>query len=177
MASGLSLYHALPDPMVGSVLYPLNELRERDPDTFARERTKYEGRDQVLKLGVPLLDCLWNDVLHLSPVAPVELVEALESAGFTPHRRRFVEVDAAELEPMRTVFFLNSTDREHRFDESQWQWFDPRFASRHTRLPQATRDYYAACAQDGTRPLLFAYVPHALFRGSLDVTGLSVVEV
>lgn len=163
--------------MVGSVLYPLNELRERDPDTFARACAKYAGREQVLKQGVPLLDCLWNDVLHLSPVHPVEFVEALESAGFTPDRRRFVEVDAAELEPTRTVLFLNSTDREHRYDESQWKSFDARVVPRHARLPQATRDYYAACAHDGTRPLLFAYVPHVLFRGSLDVSKLSLVEV
>lgn len=163
--------------MVGSVLYPLNELRERDPDTFVRARAKYEGREQVLELRVPLLDCLWNDVLHLSPVAPVEIVEALESAGLTPDRRRFVEVDAGELEPAQTVLFLNSTDREHRFDDGQWNWFDARSVSCHTRLPQATRDYYAACSREGTRPLLFAYVPHVLFRGSLDVSRLSVVEV
>lgn len=161
----------------GSGLHPLNELRERDPDTFARARAKYDGREQVLELSVPLLDCLWNDVLHLSPVHPAELVEALESAGFTPDRRRFLEIDDADLDPTRTVLFLNATDREHRFDESQWKWFDPSIVSRHARLPQATRDYYAACARDGTRPFLFAYVPHVLFRGSLDVSGLTTVEV
>jgi hypothetical protein len=171
------LFHVLPDPMVGSVLYPLNELRERDPDTFRRARAKYEGREQVLELRVPLLDCLWNDVLHLSPVHPAEMIHALESAGFTPDRRRFLRVDGTELEPAQTVLFLNSTDREHRFDAGQWEWFDATSASRHTRLPQATRDYYAACAGDGTRPFLFAHSPHVLFRGSLDVSRLDVVEV
>jgi hypothetical protein len=104
-------------------------------------------------------------------------VEALESAGFTPARRRFVKVDAAGLDPTRTVLFLNSTDREHRYDSGQWKWLDARVDLRHVRLPQATRDYYVACAHEGTQPLLFAYVPHVLFRGSLDISRLSVTEV
>ena len=172
-----SVYHVLPDPLVGSVLYPLNELRIRDPATFERARAKYEGREQVMELRVPLLGCLWNDVLHLSPVHPGEIVEALEAVGFTPDRRRFLQIDAGQLNPSRTVLFLNSTDREHRFDEDQWKWFDPRAVARHARLPQATRDYYAACVCDSTRPFLFAHVPHVLFRGSLDVSRLTVLEV
>ena len=177
MPSVTSVYHVLPERMVGSVLYPLNELRDRDPATFERARAKYEGREQVMELRVPLLDCLWNDVLHLSPVHPGEIVNALQAVGFTPDRRRFLEVDAGRLEPSRTVLFLNSTDREHRFDEDQWKWFDSRAVAQHARLPQATRDYYAACARDSTRPFLFAHAPHVLFRGSLDVKGLTVLEV
>ena len=75
------------------------------------------------------------------------------------------------------MLFLNSTDPEHRFDEGQWKWFHPRDAARHARLPDATRHNYADCTQDGTRPLLFAHAPHVLFRGSLDVTRLAVVEL
>lgn len=172
-----SVYHVLSDPLVGSVLYPLNELRDRDPATFERARAKYEGREQVMELRVPLLNCLWNDVLHFSPVHPAEILEALEAVGVTPDRRRFLEVDSIELEPSRTVLFLNSTDREHRFDEGQWKWLDPRTVARHARLPQASRAYYAACARDGTRPFLFAHVPHVLFRGSVDVRRLTVLEV
>lgn len=171
------VYHVLPDPMVGSVLYPLNELRIRDRAAFERARAKYVGREQVMELRVPMLDCLWNDVLHLSPVYPGEIVEALEAVGFTPERRQFLEIDASQLDPSRTVLFLNSTDREHRFDEGQWTRFDPHALTDHARLPQATRDYYAACASDSTRPFLFAHVPHVLFRGSLDVGRLTVLEV
>ena len=174
---GALLYHVRPDPLLGSVLYPLNELRDRHPDAFARARAKYEGREQVLNMRVPLLDCLWNDVLHLSPVHPAELVEALETAGATADRRRFLEIDAARLEPTRTVVFLNSTDREHRFDEGQWAWFDPDVVGRIGRLPQATRDYYGECAREGTRPFLFAHVPHILYRGSLELTALTEIEV
>lgn len=172
-----ALYHRVPEPMVGSVLYPLNELRERDPETWARQRAKYEGREQVLDMPVPLLDCLWNDVLHLSPVHPRELVASLEAAGFRPEGRRFLEVDAGRLDPERTVVFRNSTDREHRYDPDQWAWFQPALVAELAVLRDQTRDYFVECAREGWRPLLFAYVPHVLFRGSLDVSGVPVVEV
>lgn len=173
----VSLFHVRPDPLVGSVLYPMNELRQRHPEAFDRARAKYEGREHVMDLRVPLLDCLWNDVLHLSPVHPAELVEALEAAGHTADRRRFLEIDAAQLEPTRTVLFLNSTDREHRFDDGQWMWFEASLIRSHAGLPQATRDYYRECAREGTRPFLFAHVPHVLYRGSLDMAALSTVVV
>lgn len=163
--------------MAGTVLHPLNELRDVDPGAWARERAKYEGREQVLDLRVPLLDCLWNDVLHLSPVHPREIMEALEAAGHGPDRRRFFEIDATALDPSRTVVFLNSTDREHRFDPAQWSWFAPSVVAELVRLPDSTRDYFAECARRGRRPLLFAHVPHVLFRGSLDVGGARVVDV
>jgi hypothetical protein len=167
----------VPERLLGTALYPLNELAGRAHEAWLRERAKYDGRERVLEQRLPLLDCLWNDVLHLSPVHPGELAEALEAAGLELERRRFFEVDAARLDPGRTLVFLNSTDREHRFDDGQWSWFEPGLVSPLTRLPEATRAYYAQCARAGASPRLFAYVPHVLFRGSLDVTGLRVVEV
>ena len=126
---------------------------------------------------MPLLDCLWNDVLHLSPVHPSEVVAALAAAGFEDDRRRFFEIDAGLLDPARTVAFLNSTDREHRFDPEQWSWFDPSMVARLSSLPELTRAYYAECAREGWTPLRFAYVPHVLFRGSLDVSDSPVILV
>jgi hypothetical protein len=155
----------------------LNELRHRAPDAWQREQSKYAGRERVRELAVPLLDCLWNDVLHLSPVHPRELVSALEAAGFEVDRRRFFKVDASLLDPRRTVVFLNSTDREHRFDPSQWAWFDPGLVASLSSLPEAARGYYADCARDGRTPLRFACVPHVLYRGSLDIRKLIVTEV
>lgn len=167
----------MPEQLLGTALHPLNELEERAHAAWLHARAKYDGRERVLEQRIPLLDCLWNDVLHLSPVHPGELVEALEGVGLEPGGRRFFEVDAARLDRGRAVIFRNSTDREHRFDDGQWSWFEPGLVSPLRRLPEATRVYYAQCAREGSRPLLFAYVPHVLFRGSLEVTGLRVVEV
>ena len=173
-----SLYHAAPDRMVGSVLYPLHELEERAPGAWERERAKYDWRTEVLEKRVQILDCLWNDVLHFGTVHPKQIVAALESAGVEPLRRRFFEVDAAVLDTERTVVFLNrrGTDGERR-DEEQWLPFDPAALPGLSALTEPTRRYYRECASRGTRPLLYGYLPHVLFRGSLETRGLRILEL
>lgn len=173
-----SIYHAAPDRMVGSVLYPLNELEERAPEAWQRERTKYHWRNEVLEKRVPILDCLWNDVLHFGTVHPIQIVAALESAGVTPPRRRFFEVDPAALDAERTVVFLNrrQADGERRDDE-QWLRFDPAVLSGLSELTDATHRYYRECAARGARPLLYGYLPHVLFRGSLETRELPLLEL
>jgi hypothetical protein len=173
-----SLYHAVPDPLVGSVLYPLNELEQRAPEAWRRAHAKYDWRPEVLQVRIPPLDCLWNDVLHFSPVPPVKIVAALEAAGLEPLRRRFFVVDAAELEPARTVIFRNARERvADRIDDEQWLPFDPALLPELSRLTEPTIGYYRECASSGTRPLLYGYLPHVLYRGSLETRGIPVAEV
>ena len=113
------MYHWVPEPMVGSTLYPLNELEHRAPGAWRRERAKYDSRKHVLQEPVPPLDRLWNDVLHLSTVHPAEIVAALEQVGLDPRRRRAFVV---------TVIFLNHrTSTGDRSDDEQWMGFDAPF--------------------------------------------------
>ena len=54
------VYHlCLPD-MDRTVLYPLDDLKDRLPDFYARERPKYEGRESVLAFEVPFLGVTWG---------------------------------------------------------------------------------------------------------------------
>ncbi len=170
-----SVFHAVPHPMTGSVLYPLNELKERDPEVSPREVAKYEGREAVRELHVPILDCLWNDVLHFSTVDPRDVAAALEAVGLEPLRRRFFEIDARELDPGHAVLFLNR--RSDFTAESEWRRFDPRDVARLSRLRVRACRYYAGCAAADKRPRLYAYLPHVLFRGSLETRDLRVLDV
>jgi hypothetical protein len=173
-----SLFHFVPAPMVGTVLYPLNELKEREPATWRREVAKYAGREHVLEAPIPPLACLWNDVLHLSVVHPGEVVAALEAVGIEPLRRRFFEFDAAALDPERTVIFLNrATGVPARRDDAQWLPFDPASLTGLAGLTERTRRYYRECAARGERPLLFGYLPHVFFRGALETRTLPMLEV
>jgi hypothetical protein len=172
------VYHWVPAAMVGSTLYPLNDLEQREPDVWRRERAKYDGRKHVLEVPVPPLDCLWNDVLHFSPVHPAEIVAALVAAGLQPLRRRTFVVDTAALDPERTVIFLNRGDSGgERIDADQWRTFDPALLLELSDLTEPTRRYYRECAAQGTRPLLYGYLPHVLFRGPLETRDLQVLEL
>jgi hypothetical protein len=164
--------------MVGTVLYPLNELEHVDHDTWLREQAKYEGREHVLQKEVPPLDCLWNDVLHLSPVHPRDIIAGLREAGLEPLRTGFFEIDPFDLDPGRTVVFLNRrASIEGDVDASQWLPFEPAALADLSTFNEASRSYYRACAEGGTRPLLWGYLPHVFYRGSLDTRTLRIIEV
>ena len=173
-----SLFHTVPKRMVGSVLYPLNELEDVDPETWRQERQKYAGREQVLEKRVPPLNCFWNDVLHLSPVDPVDIIAALGAVGIEPLRRRFFEIDPFDLDSNRTVIFV---DRRANIsgsqDGSQWLPFQPAALTEFSAFNEASRQYYRECAQAGRRPLLWGYLPHVLYRGRLDTRTLRIVEL
>jgi hypothetical protein len=171
------LFHFVPAPMVGTILYPLNELKKREPELWRREVAKYAGREHVLEALIPPLGCLWNDVLHLSVVHPGKVLAALEAVGLEPLRRRFFQIDAATLDPERTAIFLNRrTDMSARNDESQWLTFDPESLTALTELTDSTRRYYRESAARGERPLLFGCLPHVFFRGALETETLPVLE-
>ena len=170
------LFHFVPSPMAGTVLYPLNELEKREPEIWRREVAKYAGRDQLLDMQIPPLGCLWNDVLHLSVVHPKEIVAELEAAGVEPLRRRFFELDAETLDPERAAIFLNRTDGTARSDDSQWLPFDPATLTGLAELTEPTRRYYRECALRQERPRLFACLPHVFFRGALETRALPQLE-
>ena len=173
-----SLFHTVPNQMIGTVLYPLNELARVDRSAWERERAKYAGREQVLALRVPPLRCLWNDVLHLSPVHPADIVAELRAVGLEPLRSRFFELDAAVLDAARTVVFLNRRERSSdEIDASQWLPFEPDALPALAGFNEASRRYYRECAETGTRPLLWGYLPHVFHRGALDIRDLPVLEV
>lgn len=173
-----SLFHFVPEAMVGTVLYPLNDLKEREPATWRREVAKYEGREHLLDEPIPPLGCLWNDVLHFSVVHPREILAALDAVGLEALGRRFFEFDAARFDRERAVIFLNRrTDVSARTDDSQWLSFDPASLAGLTELTEPTRRYYRECSVGGQRPLLFGYLPHVFFRGPVETRDARVLEV
>jgi hypothetical protein len=45
------------------------------------------------------------------------------------------------------------------------------------KVPSETIEYYKACKAKGERPLLFHGVPHILYKGTIDTTGLEIITV
>ena len=67
------LYHSVPRNLHGNILYPLNALTEKHPEIFEQQVSKYVGREHITQQRIPVIDCLWNDVLHFSAVNPKEI--------------------------------------------------------------------------------------------------------
>jgi hypothetical protein len=183
------VYHAVPSPMLGSVLYPLNMLKSIYPDIYETHVRKYDWRRSFLNLTVPRINCLWNDVLHFSIIHPSEIRENLWNSGSTNREvARFFEVPVELLVSLPYAVYYtpppvldnSSYDNDqqapgHVIDPAlvkmphEYDFIYPEFS-------EATRQYYSHEFQLGRRPLAFNGLPHFLLKGSLDIAGIRVID-
>ena len=173
------LYHWVPKDMRGDTLFPLNTLKEKYPDLYEKEASKYVGREEIMQHKLPILNCLWNDVLHFSAVHPSLIKEALFEAGRTkPFDLEFFEIDPHLLDPENTIVFLyKHTDRKDKLKEENFAKYDPDNIAQYSRMPQETKDYYKEMFAQGKNPLLFHKIPHILFKGNLDTSNIKRISV
>jgi hypothetical protein len=167
--------------MIGGTLYPLNRLATIDPEAAAAESRKYDSRKQLMKVRLPILDCLWNDVLHLSPIHPTKIKNELIETGCLegpPPPRRFFVIDPKALLPGRTLFFQHSKDTQGTYDflESDFSLFNHARYRELDRVPEEQRRYFQRMKMEGGRPLLWARTPHVFYQGELDVKGLEIIH-
>lgn len=187
---GRYVYHRVPPDLRGTTLYPLNQLEGRFPDLYSRLQENYASRRDIAALRIPPLgNCLWNDVLHLCPVHPARIKDALADAGHELPEpwRRFYQIDARLLEaasaviyPLLTVFWSGRFDIEEASRQIAQEClpFDTDRLSEFVDVPEAARSYYASVSPGGPPPILFLHIPHVLYKGQLDLRspGVSIIE-
>ncbi len=172
------LFHMVPPDMHGHVLYPLNALKDVRPDLYQAEAAKYEGRGRLLTRRIEPLDCLWNDVLHLTAIEPAVLKAALVDAGASPNPWSFYCIDPAALDMRNAMVFLSRLPMtEMGIDPRDFAPYDPAGVEPYAQVPEATKAYYRARIAEGKRPLLFAHAPHIFYRGPIDVSSCEIVTV
>jgi hypothetical protein len=62
-------------------------LKAHLPEVYVAQIKKYEGRERLLEKKIPVLDCLWNDVLHLSPLNPQVVLDCWKQNGLYEYAR------------------------------------------------------------------------------------------
>lgn len=169
------LYHRVPKNMQGSILYPLNVLKTSNPEVYAAEVKKYEGREKILSAKVPPLDCLWNDVLHFTAVAPNELKANLAKADIELPSVAWFKIPVDRILGEKSIAFTYRRDVSKIPEFNEYETFDPVRMNIYRTVPPETIEYYKEMKAKGYRPLLFHRVPHILYKGSVDTTGLEVV--
>lgn len=176
------LYHRVPAGMAGDTLYPLSALKGVHPKLAAAEAKKYESREQLMLFKLPILNCLWNDVLHLSPVDPRKIKRALIESGESPKElpsSRFFVIDPRRLDPKRAIHFRNSKDTGDAYDfpESDFAPFDPALYRELDDVSAEQRAYYKTTLdKKAEKPLLWSRTPHVLYRGNIPIAGLKTIE-
>jgi hypothetical protein len=171
------LYHLAGKDMRGTVLYPLNQLKIALPDVYAEEAKKYQGREETMDQQIPILNCLWNDVLHFTAVPPTKLRDALLEAGRpAPFHGTFFKIDPTLLDPAQTIVYLFK-DMNEKMSEENFTRYDPNDLRAYADLSEATTTYYKRCYATHERPLLFVHVPHILYKGTLDTRDIPRITI
>lgn len=107
---GQFAYHFKPKEMSGTRLIPLNQLREKMPKVYQAQVQKYKGREELMQVKIPLMDCLWNDVLHMSPINPQMILDTWRHEGLhefagAPTNIEVYKIPTALLDESQTVCF------------------------------------------------------------------------
>ena len=181
------VYHGVPERMVGTVLYPLNQLAAIDSRSYEFQRSKYEGREALLQSRIPGFELLWNDTLHCAPLHPYLLFEArraldlLSSPWMTG---RFFEIPVERIlvnpviwasQDVPSTGVARSKSAAPTALDGEFEPFD---AARYQALREITAahlSYLRRMEDSGERPLMFAYIPHVLVAGPIDISGVRTI--
>lgn len=167
------VYHMVPDNMQGTILYPLNVLKKKYSGIYTDKTAKYQGREPVRERTIPFLNCLWNDVLFLCPVHPAKILKKLREIGYDYPRERFYKIDAGLLAHNNTVVLTYPGNGI----EPQYHKQSPNSISGIDELPQITIEYFQECFNEKKRFMLFAYIPHVMYKGNIDISKVPIMEV
>ena len=170
------LYHHVPKNFTGTILYPLNSMKDILPEIYTEHITKYEGREDLPKRQIPLLDCLWNDVLHLTAVEPQDIKANLKKAGVEMTRSlKYFKIPIEKVVGKNTVALLYRQNNSNDPYKRDYELFDPNKMEIYSTVPEATIEYYRECVAKDERPLTHNLVSHVLYKGTIDTTGIEIV--
>ncbi|MGF1688018.1 hypothetical protein L4C36_15205 [Photobacterium japonica] len=178
----MKLYHRVPKILKYDSLMPLNKLEHIEKALFDENNWKYLHRLELKKKVIPYLNCLWNDVIHMTPVHPSQIKSALESRGlYYDSRTKWFEIcpETCGLTSENSVIFHYSSTISSCIDanDEEFTRFAPHKLQGLGELRQEVLDYYAACKTSNQHPMTFHKVPHVQFKGELPITTLKVIEV
>jgi len=173
------VYHLKPANMLGATLIPLNQLATQHPEIYERHVAKYQGREALLTRRIPLLDCLWNDVLFFSSVHPQAIRDGFIVAGKNWQPRIWYEIDtlAAGFNEQNTVIYHPDTKRIQGDFTLSHERVEPFAADKLTTiddLPAESLRYYQEAAANNQPIFAWRGLIHILFRGTVAVSNAEI---
>ncbi|MES2965058.1 MAG: hypothetical protein V4760_14325 [Bdellovibrionota bacterium] len=179
-----SLYHFKPIGMVGDVLIPLNELKATLPEVYSEQVKKYEGREKLLEKKIPILDCLWNDVLHFSPVNPQKIIDIWRERDWLRENTRSrlpiavyrVPIELLKHEPI--VCFQSFSTEPGKYDPSQdkfWR-FEASGYEEHDSVPAKQIEVWESDFKADRRFFWYSHTMHVLARQRIDTRECELIS-
>lgn len=131
-----------------------------------------------MKKKIGPLNCLWNDVLHFTPVHPSKIIRELKKAGVEMKKLRWFKINAKDLDSEKTIIYLYKFKKREKdfMSEDNFTSYNPNKISKYNKIPEKTKRYYKQEVKKGNRPFRFHLTPHILFKGNLNISKAKVIE-
>ncbi|MBM3232960.1 hypothetical protein FJZ18_02210 [Candidatus Pacearchaeota archaeon] len=174
------LYHMVPQEMQGSILLPLEELRKKYPQSYAKSMKKYKGREHQPKEKIPLFNCKWEEVLNFTTVDPKELKRYLIESGGIPRTIKWYKIPTSMLNHEKLIVFLYRSDLlENGMHNNleNFKKFKEQDLEKYNKIPEKTKTYFKKRYKEKKKPLLFHLIPHILYKGELDISKCEVITI
>ncbi len=168
------IYHSVPDRMTGDILLPLNQMKHAQPALYREYAQKYRGREAVMEREIPLLNCLWNDVIQFLPLHPAKIFTLQRELGLIEAMPgyRFFQIDLSQLDPNKTVVYFKDAPGD---ENVVVKWLREVDLGALQEVPQATVEYYKSLVGSGELPFNYQFVPHILYLGEVNVAGVPII--
>ena len=160
--------------MQGTILYPLNKLKDTIPLAYKYHNIKYEGRREMQDTEIPGLG-RWGDVIHLTPIDPVETKAAMQAAGvWKGWQWRVFKIDPTSLDQSKLVIMTKKPEDEKLVPT--YEKFSIVALKKVSHLSPWTLNYYKECKAKDIDPLTYAGSPHVFYGAPIETKRIDVVE-
>lgn len=178
------VYHMVPKKMVGDRLLPLNRLKEEYGELYLEYTQKYlehPDRSKLLKRTLPKLECLWNDVLFFLPLHPYHVYDGLHSLGISIKEDvYFYQIPITQLQDNTNAYYIYSKENYRgpaaSILDDEIELITPETYKLLDSLPDDTRMYFKEEHMSGRKFGMFAYIPHLLSLGEVDISQAEVIN-
>lgn len=170
-----------PFPFEGTQLIPLNQM-DSSSELYKRYAQKYIGREDLMRGVIPKLECRWNDVIQFSAVNPQLIVDHLKNIedDFKISRGEYFKVHIDQIIGKYNGVVFDRRKKQPKGDfviyDHEIQALDHSY-SELKEVPKETINFWKTVKKEGGKFLWFAFVPHILIKGKIDIKDFEVCSL
>jgi len=165
----------------GDSLIPLNQIRKFDQALYEKKVKKYKGRENLLNLIIPKLNCKWNDVLFFSPVHPQIIKELREELHLKWNLFNWYELNPNDIPAFEKKSVIYDSEEKQKGDfsinEKEIIPFTLDKLKKYRKIPNSTRQHYKNMKAQDEPIFTFYQIPHILFKGVIPISKLKNLTI
>lgn len=176
------VYHFKPKCMFSDRLIPLNRLKDNHPSEYAEHIKKYKGREHLLQKTIPILNCLWNDALHISPISPQRILDTWKAEGLHQHARVADSIDVYKipvnfLEEKTTVCYQSFNFDFHAYNpelDNTWK-FQKSLFKEQNEVDSKQIDIWKSDLKNERPFFWYSHTMHILAQQEIDISSCELI--